>query len=231
MYRKEIDFEKKIEYAEQWLSKAKTELSSGSSVDAASHVILAIAEMETLKNAIFGVQRTPLKIAPPKRAFRIDFRPILAVAMFLLALSIFTYAPRYETSLPVSDKAMDSSRFETMIGGLSERQIIPAPLIPEMVIASLNEKENVGGSGTDSIKSRSTLKSRAIKSESNKSGNNKSETVNGNSESSGVSKETGSVPSSVSTPSWDFVPVSSELDPNAISLEAIMAARESLNAE
>jgi len=230
MYQKEIDFEKKIEYAEQWLSKAKTELSSGSSVDAASHVILAIAEMETLKNAIFGVQRVPLKIAPPKRAFRIDFRPILAVAMFLLALSIFTYAPRYETSLPVSDKAMDNGRFETMIGGLSERQIIPAPLIPEMVIASLNEKENVGVSGTDSVKSRSTLKSRAIKSESNKSGN-KSETVNGNSESSGVSKETGSVPSSVSTPSWDFIPVSSELDPNAISLEAIMAARESLNAE
>lgn len=226
MSTKDNDLSKKIEYAEQWLQKAKIELATGSTVSAASHVILAIAEMETLKNAIFGIEKSTHNMTQPiKRARRFDIRPLLAAAMFLIALSIFTFAPRNETSLPIPDVSTDTVRFETLIGSLSERNSSIYPPSAQIELPSIFETEPSDEnpispkiykpSATKTTISKKNKSDRSVKSESHYS--------------IGVKEEIS--PSSIAIPSRDYTPVSAELDTTAISLEAILVARESLNSK
>ena len=224
MSARDIDFGRKIEYAEQWLNKAKTELSSGSSVQAASHVILAIAEMETLKNAIFGVEHKPIELPKQGRRFRFDYRPILAAAMFLLALSIFTYSPHYELPNPLPNITVSDSHLDTILSDLSERKIPSWLSMPEISMPVLSEKSKSNETYAKSSESASMSKNRQggskRKSASVKQPKPETDVV----DSVGIKM----VDSSLAV---EKIPTSSELDPDRISLDVILAAKESLNAD
>jgi hypothetical protein len=100
------DYTRKIQFAESWLKKAREEFEQGSELTASSHVILAIAEMESLKHSLFP-EPIPMQLPDRKQRFvRFDIRPVLAFALLALALGIFSYSYNTENNL-VTDKNLN----------------------------------------------------------------------------------------------------------------------------
>lgn len=86
-----MDYVKKIQFAEEWLKRAKLEFEQGSSIQAGSHILLAIAEIETVKRNIFGEDPLPVRPVIKSKA-RLDLRPAFAFLLFISALMIMTFA-------------------------------------------------------------------------------------------------------------------------------------------
>lgn len=100
------DYTRKIQFAESWLKKAREEFEQGRELTASSHVILAIAEMEALKRSLF-TESDPLQLPSPKRRYmKFDIRPIIALSLLVLALGIFNYAFRNDTT-PLTDRNLN----------------------------------------------------------------------------------------------------------------------------
>ena len=222
----ELEFTSKIRYAEEWLNKAKKDFSDGSTTTAASHIILAIAEMETLKRVLFSNEPAIKEMQPVMHSRRIDLRPFIAAALFLIAAGIFAFASHKEYPNTYTQPVMGDSHFEAFIGNLNNKESSSNPILGNLTIpniADTGSSVTVPDVASNVIKKTTGNHSKQIRkngSALNYSGSEKTEPA---------SATTSPVIADFTPPVWNAAVIKSELDPKVISLETIIAARESLN--
>ncbi|MCD6218721.1 hypothetical protein J7L05_12820 [bacterium] len=227
----EMDYTKKISFAEEWLKRAKREFEQGSSVTAGSHIILAIAEMETLKRTIFPDSAPIQKTSSGRFHSLTALRPIFAIALLAIALGIFSYTLRGMNDAPVNEQAALETRLDSISGTLVAREDL---FRSNNIIPGINEVEDtatpvesqdvavVNNEPIPVVKPVTAIMPKAP--------------------STGIKPKVKSVKPAVvedkplvmeensNPPSWLFqARDESELLMEAIQLEAIIAARESLN--
>jgi hypothetical protein len=222
----ELEFTNKIRYAEEWLNKAKKEFSDGSTTTAASHLILAIAEMETLKRSLFNDEPVILSNQPVRRVRRIDIRPFIAAALFLIALGIFSFSSNKESSNTYMQPVMSDSHFNSLIGSLDSKASALTPELQNLAIPEIinNQLQGIVADPNTNVPQKSTASyskhSRKSKSSFTKIDSHKM-TPPVEAPSYGITN--------ITPGSWSIDPAKSDLNPKMISLETIIAAKESLN--
>lgn len=227
----EMDYTKKISFAEEWLKRAKREFEQGSSVTAGSHIILAIAEMETLKQTIFSDSAPVQKTSRGRFTSWTAFRPLFAIALLAIALGIFSYTLRGMNDSPVNEQAAIETRFDSISETLVAREdlfssnnIVPGIVEIEDTAAPV-ESQDVAVVNNEPIPDAKPVAAIMPKASS-----------------TGIKPKVKSVKPAVveekpavmeendNPPAWLFpARDESELLMEAIQLEAIIAARESLN--
>ena len=131
------DYTRKIQFAESWLQKAKVEFEQGSELTASSHVILAIAEMEALKNSLFS-EPNPVQLPDRKQRYvKFDIRPIFALALLALALGIFSYSYNSENN-QVTDQNLNYVASSEISTGVESPSLISQQPAFESVIEKLD---------------------------------------------------------------------------------------------
>ena len=226
-----MDYTKKISFAEEWLKRAKRELEQGSSVTAGSHIILAIAEMETLKRTIFPDSAPIQKTSRGRFHSWTALRPLFAIALLAIALGIFSYTLRGMNGAAVKEQAAIETRLDSISETLVAREdlfssnnIIPGIVEDTATPIDVESQDVVEGDNeaTTSAKPVTAIMPKAS--------------------SAGIKPKVKSVKPAVveekpvvmeennNPPAW-LLPArdKSELLMEAIQLEAIIAARESLN--
>ena len=222
----ELEFTNKIRYAEEWLNKAKKEFSDGSTITAASHIILAIAEMETLKRALFSNEPAISEVKPVKRSRRIDLRPIIAAALFLIAAGIFAFSSSKALPKPDIQPVINDTHFNTIIGNLDNQEAFTSPVPESFTIPDISQT----GPAMTAPASASNIAKKTSGYHSKQTGRIASVSKGSNSDKPATLSET--IPPAITNftpPAWNLASAASELNPKLISLETIIAARESLN--
>jgi hypothetical protein len=226
----EMDYTKKISFAEEWLKRAKREFEKGSSVTAGSHIILAIAEMETLKRTIFPDSAPIQKTRSGRFHSWTALRPIFAIALLAVALGIFSYTLRGMNDAPVNEQAA----LETRLDSISETLVAREDLFSSNIIPGISEIEDTPA----------TVESPDVVAMNNEPipAAKPVAAIMPKASSAGIKPKVKSVKPAVvedkpvvieensNPPAWLFpARDESELLMEAIQLEAIIAARESLN--
>ena len=228
----EKDYSKKISFAEDWLKKAKRELEQGSSITAGSHIILAIAEMETLKRSLFPDSAPMQKAKKASNNSWVAFRPIFAIVLLVIALGLFSFTMRGLNDSPANNKAAMENRSESLVAREGLYESIIEQKIQPAVIASESDATPEGTLQTvptdnapNTVRKPETTFHPKPKSTGNKSNAESIKPVT-EEEKSVVAEEKSNPP--VWLQPKDDEP---ELLMKEIQLETIIAARESLNEE
>ena len=220
----QVDFTRKISYAEEWLDRAKKEFSDGSTITAANHLILAIAEMETLKRTIFGETPVLREVKQKNRVRRIDIRPLIAAALFLIAAGIFAISSQRDSAQNYLQPAISDSNNSTIIGNLDKREVSLPPIFENIEIPGLGINESPSADIAREVPTVTEKPSRP------KSRHPRRELTIADVTKPTVASSTPETPAIADAkPSWDFQPVTGEFDAKEISLDTILAARESHN--
>ncbi len=227
----EMDYTKKISFAEEWLKRAKRELEQGSSVTAGSHIILAIAEMETLKRTIFPDSAPIQKTRSGRFHSWTALRPLFAIAFLAIALGIFSYTLRGMNDAPVNEQAALETRFDSISETLVAREdlfssnnIIPGIIEIEDTAAPVESQDvvEVNNEPVPDAKPVTAIMPKASSARVKPKVKSVQPAV--------VEEKPVVMEENNNPPAWLFpARDESELLMEAIQLEAIIAARESLN--
>lgn len=135
MNHSETDFSKKIRYAEDWLQKAKREINKGSSVTAGNHIILAIAEMENLKRTIFQLSE-PIQLPKRQKSYSwLGWRPFFALTLLVFAFGLFSYTLSNMSNSPITSTFATDSHMESISEQfMNKDRLLASKIEPEIKI-------------------------------------------------------------------------------------------------